>query len=252
MIEHEFDARDALVSSRPLLEKLDSLYAGIPAMTCDRRGLCCGLLPEMGFLEYMGVLEAVQRLDPARVNSLAAGLVSYFFINPVRLSPCPFLDNSLCLVYPRRPLGCRLYGLWSREKYTERSLDNKQAKYSVQAAWRKLGVNLPPEVVNFSLPYCDRVRLEGDGLITDERLDSLDESAAEIARGAKWESTFRERYFSDPSFAAASAVVGYGRALALKVSIVRELLARGESSTLDSVLASLNQQTIRTIFPSGK
>jgi Fe-S-cluster containining protein len=248
MTEHEFDAR-ALVSSRPLLKELARLYAGIPAMTCDRRGLCCGLLPEMSFPEYMGVLEAAQGLDPERTHSLAAGLVRYFFINPVRLSPCPFLYNGACLVYRNRPLGCRMYGLWSREKYAARSLDNRQAKYSVQAAWRKLGVRLPPEVVNFSLPYCDRVRLEADVLITDDRLDSLDESVAELARGAKWESVFRERYFSDPSFAAASAVVGYGRALTLKVSIVREMIDRGASRTLDSVLALLTPQTIRTIFP---
>ena len=252
MIEHEFDARDALDSSRPLLKELDNLYAGIPAMTCDRRGLCCGLLPEMSFLEYMGVLGAVQGLEPDRVHSLAAGLVRYFFVNPVRLNPCPFLDCGACLVYRNRPLGCRMYGLWSREKYTARSLDNRQAKYSVQAAWRKLGVILPPEVVNFSLPYCDRVRLAGDGAITDDQIDGMDESVAELARGAKWESTFRERCFSDPSFAAASAVVGYGRALTLKVSIVRELLAGGISRTLDSVLASLTPQNIRTIFPIEK
>jgi Fe-S-cluster containining protein len=95
-------------------------------------------------------------------------LIEYFLINAARISACPFLQNSGCLIYDHRPFGCRAYGLWSPETYQPKQEAAQQAQSVVAQAWAGLGIRLPENVIGHNLPYCNHVKPLGVHSVTDD------------------------------------------------------------------------------------
>jgi len=239
-----------LESSRQLFDRIEKLYQRFPSTSCKRRNLCCTLLPEMGLPEFLLLIQTVAAMKPEHMLTIGRRLIRYFLINPVRLSSCPFLENGGCMVYEQRPLGCRAYGLWSPEHYEHRARENIRKKREVHAAWRRLGINLPREVTDFQLPYCDRLRIQSGPQVTDDHIrqlyDEVEHLGSELQDANR---NFGEMYFSDPSFLTCSFLFGYQRSLELKVAVVKEILGQGRSPTLAQVRKKLNGKALARIFP---
>jgi hypothetical protein len=53
----------------------------------------------MTLLEALGATRNLAAMPPARRMALTRGLVRYFLMNSVEISPCPFLRGADCLIY---------------------------------------------------------------------------------------------------------------------------------------------------------
>ena len=195
----------------------------------------------MNLLEALSAVQQLIEMKPEQRLWMGKRLIRYFFLNPVEILSCPFLEGKNCLIYRNRFFGCRAYGLWTEEHYRKKVEQSRQAKTLSQRQWQRLGVSLPQEVVDFHLDYCPYVELEGDALAEDEFLlqtyDSIEAISEELS---PWHEKFHQEYFSDLSFLLASISLGLRGAVQLKFEIVRHVLSTGNKEGVDRIVDKLD------------
>lgn len=233
--------RELLAGSATQRLALKETYAQLPSTRCRRRTHCCSLLPEMSLVEALTAIQLLVDMVPKQRHQLRRRMIHYFFLNPLEICMCPFLEGQGCLVYQDRFLGCRTYGLWSRKYYQKQAKLSQQAKLLGQQQWQRLGVALPQEVVDFHLDYCPHVEAEGDVSVNDELLvqtsDVIDSISAQLV---PWHDQFRQEYFSDLSFLLASISLGLQQAIQLKFEIVRDILSTGNREKVEHTVDKLD------------
>ncbi|MEJ2365378.1 MAG: hypothetical protein P8017_12000 [Deltaproteobacteria bacterium] len=240
--------RDLLERSTEHWSALEEAYAQLPHTQCRRRTYCCSLLPEMNLLEALSAMHQLLEMEPEYRLLINKRLLRYFFLNPVEILSCPFLEGHNCLIYRKRFFGCRAYGLWSEEHYREKVELSRQTKTLSQREWQRLGVSLPQEVVDFNTDYCPYVELDGDGLVDDEfllqifvRIEAISEQLS------PWHEEFHQMYFSDLSFLLASISLGLHQAVQLKLEVVRQVLVTGDKGNVDQIMDKLGDSLANLI-----
>jgi len=233
--------RELLAGSTEQRLALQEAFAQLPATRCQRRTHCCSLLPEISLVEALTAVQLLVNMVPGQRQQLSRRMIHYFFLNPVEILMCPFLEGQKCLIYQDRFLGCRAYGLWSKGYYQKQAEHSRKAKRLSQEQWQRLGVSLPQEVVDFHLPYCPYVELEGDVSVDDEKL-SRTADMIEVISGqlAPWHDSFRQGYFSDLSFLLVATVLGLQVAIQLKFEIVRDFLSTGKHEKVEGIADKLD------------
>ena len=195
----------------------------------------------MSLVEALTAVQLLVDMVPKQRHQLSSRMIHYFFLNPVEILMCPFLEDQECLIYQDRFLGCRAYGFWSKGYYQQQAEHSRQAKRLSQEQWQRLGVSLPQAVVDFHLPYCPYVEVEEDMPVDDEHLlhasDTIEAISGQLA---PWHDFFRQRYFSDLSFLLVSNVLGSKEAIQLKFEIVRDFLSTGSNERVDAMVGKLD------------
>jgi Fe-S-cluster containining protein len=232
--------KELLQTSDPQLKALKQTYALLPETRCRRSTRCCSLLPEMTLVEALPVIRRVLEMTEGVRNPLIKKIIEYFFLNPVKITSCPFLEGQDCLVYPDRFFGCRSYGLWSRARYATLAARDRKAKKHLREQWKRLGVCLPKKVVDFQMPYCPWVETNGPIIIDDETLlkasDRIQAISAHFSFRHQW---FARRYFSDLSFLLSALMFGYTQAVQMKFTLVRDMVNTENSTKLDRIIQEL-------------
>jgi len=218
-------------------QELKKLYAQLPGTRCKRRTICCSLLPEIVFIEALSIIDLIIHLSPDMRKHICRKVISYFFLNPVEIIMCPFLDGDECLIYEERLFGCRAYGLWSVDYYDSLAVRSRQGKKYIRTQWEKLGVSLPKEVVEFQVPYCSHVEKTDTEWISDDQLLHVFVQIEELsAKFFKWHRLFSQMYFYDLSFFISSLFYGTSEAVNLKFSIVNDVINRRTKARLEAVV----------------
>lgn len=143
-----------------LFEQLEKIYNRLPETVCNKCATCC-MVPTPGYLiEYLYAYKYLRDNLKDEQVKIMERVIRYFYLELVDPSiKCPFLsDNNDCQIYPARPLSCRLHGFLSRKdfnKASKRKLDTIAERYRVQH-----GIEIPREIMDFEIPYCDNVRLK--------------------------------------------------------------------------------------------
>ena len=183
-----------------------------------------------------------------RKTQILQNLLSYFFLNPVEITACPFLEDPKCLIYPDRFFGCRAYGLWSHATYENFSTRMQTAKQHLQKQWMNLGVTLPETVTGFEVPYCPYVEIVDGGQINDQQLDEIAENIDALSRHfGREDKTFRHSYLLDLSFLIASCAHGYTKAVQLKFRFVKDFISTGNRSNLNKMLSSVPDELVKIL-----
>ncbi len=220
--------------------EVEKVYALLPVTSCRRRTHCCLVLPEMTLLEALMAIHRLVRMAPAMRRQLIKKLVTYFFLNAVEITSCPFLDGVHCLIYRDRFFGCRAYGLWSPGFYEELETRNRKAKIPLQKQWQNLGISLPQIIIDFQVPYCPFVETEDHALIDDDMLlDAWERIERLSQRFSFWHQAFHRRYFSDLSFLLASLTFGFTDVIKQKLAVVSDIVTDGDKGRLDRIVAGL-------------
>ena len=231
---------ELLQKSETGLRDLQETYNLLPATRCRRNTYCCSLLPEKTLIEALAAVQLLATQNSRVRQQLINNIVSYFFINPARISACPFLAGSDCLIYQNRFFGCRTYGLWSPEYYDSLASRNRQAKQAFQLQWQELGISLPQEVIDFQVDYCCHVETVGGGTIDDEGLSRAADTIKSLSEQfVDWHRIFNQNYFADLSFLVTALIFGVTGAIQIKFSIVRDLVTTNDRTRLDKILGEL-------------
>ncbi len=211
----------------PAAVELHRVYRRLPLTTCDRHGLCCGLLPPLLPVEMLCYLGEMPRREPGQAAGEAAALTAHFLGNAARRLPCPWARSGSCAIYDRRFFACRAYGLWSPAAYHERRRAAEQGAAAVVAAWRRMGVELPAQVLAPGPEYCRRLALAGGDDVDDDGLEALEQRLG----GLGADLPVREElagFGGDLSFLVAALSLGPEQALKAKVEFTKAVLAGRE------------------------
>ena len=88
---------------------------------CLRQCTCCRVAcPQMKYCEASDIIDnmwATWSKDDKKKLLITA--VGYFFSDSL-IKPCPMIDGKSCKIYDKRPLNCRLYGLWPDDSWNDR------------------------------------------------------------------------------------------------------------------------------------
>ena len=220
--------------------ELTEAYSLLPRTLCRRNTFCCSMLPEMTLIESLAVTRRLLDMDREIRNHLFKRIVGYYFLNPVEITSCPFLEGQDCLIYNDRFFGCRAYGLWSPQHYEKLSASGQEAKKNLQKQWENMGVMLPKAVIEFHVPYCEQVKTADGSKIEDEILFEVSERIERLSESfSQWHHAFSQRYFYDMSFFLTSLVFGLTQAVQMKFTVVRDLIATGSKTRLKTILKEL-------------
>jgi hypothetical protein len=86
--------KELLQTSDQKLKALKQTYALLPETRCRRNTRCCSLLPEMTLVEALLVIRRVLEMAEEVRNPLIKKTIGYFFLNPIEITSCPFLEGQ--------------------------------------------------------------------------------------------------------------------------------------------------------------
>jgi hypothetical protein len=127
--------------------------------------------------------------------------------------------------------------LWSRQIGDGRTDHSRQERKKLLEQWKRLGLKLPAEMVEFEIDYCDQVECIRRPVISDdeliqilEQIYNLDQNLPELQK------KFEEAYHSDFSFLMTSLVLGLRKTILVKFAIIKEIVNQGNSKRLEDLL----------------
>ena len=241
------DLHIALQTVTPLFNDLQDRYKTLPATSCkcDKPGICCAYLPQMTLIEALQWFDIIHRLpDPEKVDT-TRHFMRFYLTNPVHHSGCPFLDQGMCRIYKFRTFACRAYGIWSQQIGNGRTEDSRRGRKVLFEQWKRLGLELPPEMVEFEIDYCDRVKCGSQSAVSDDGLMEILEKIYNLDSNLPvLQKTFEEAYHSDFSLLITSLIVGFRKALLVKFAVIKEIVKLGSSKRLEDMLDKVTPEVL--------
>ena len=236
------DLHTALQTAKPFFTELQAHYENLPATGChcEKPGVCCAYLPQMTLIEALQWFDIIRHLpDQERVESIRR-FMRFYLTNPVHHSGCPFLNQGICGIYKYRTYACRAYGLWSRRIGDSRTENSRRERSGLLEQWQRLGLELPAEMVEFEIDYCDRVECIRQPAVSDDKLIEILEKIYILDQNfPSFQKTFEEAFHSDFSLLMASMVLGFRKALLVKFAVIKEIVQQGSSKRLEDMLAKV-------------
>ena len=243
------EIKEATLTAEPLFLRLDELYDRLPKTecTCEQSGVCCTFLPEMTVLEALQWIKFMQTMSDSELSAKLRQFVEFYMTNPARLSGCPFKEDGVCTNYRYRTFGCRSYGLWSQEMGRMRTRESRNGKKALRQMWKRYSVEIPADVVEFEIDYCDKVQIQSGKTINDTMIMELLESVYDLGKSlGDLQTRFEEEYHSDFSYFLASLFLGMRKALLLKFAVIKEIVQKGTNMRLQETLEKVSPDIIRS------
>ena len=158
-----------------LINNLNEIYDTLPSGDCAGCGKCCMESVSINLIEFINILDYLNSNENIKKKSIKK-IIEYYFLEYVEKKSCPFKQkDNKCMIYPVRPLNCRLYGHWLENDYN-RNLDNvnnKNKEYQ-KLVKEQYGFDINEQVVNYKIEYCNIFKPEKRYLTKAERLEIID------------------------------------------------------------------------------
>jgi len=212
--------------------ELQKIYNHLPQTTCAGCAACCNWgSPPAFFIEYLNMYKYIRDNLKDQWRDLLEKSIEYFYLELVDAQQkCPFLNSdNKCSIYAVRPFTCRSYGLLSQKDF---EVGDRGLKQLAQKFWEEHGIKIPNELVNYELPWCNKVVSERGSYMPKDVLAGL---AAQI--GALDYSFFprdlvdQEGTLMPYPVHLANTVLGTG-ARARKIKVMKEFTDQGTKNML--------------------
>jgi hypothetical protein len=162
------------------------------------------------------------------------------------LTGCPFLNDGGCSIYKYRTFGCRAYGLWSQKLGNDRTAESRNQKKALGAMWKRFGVDLPPNVVEFEIDYCDKVDTISGEDVSDTALMDVLQQIYDLDQPLKeLQAKFENEYHSDFSLLITALALGMKKAILEKFAVIKEIIQKGSEDRLKKTLEKISPEVLR-------
>ncbi|WP_053954796.1 YkgJ family cysteine cluster protein [Inediibacterium massiliense] len=136
-------------------DRLNKIYNTIPTGRCLGCTNCCMESVSTHFVEFLNIIHYLTNRSKL-YKEILPNVVKYYFLEMVDKTHCPFLDESgKCVIYPVRPLVCRVFGHLTKEEYEEgykRVLSENIG--NMKMFKNQYGIFIPEEVAYYKIDYC--------------------------------------------------------------------------------------------------
>lgn len=135
--------------------QLESLYTSIPGGSCNGCAKCCTESVHTFYVEF------IQIYTYLKANNLLKDILkrveNHYFEELIEAQDCPFLDEEKkCMIYPVRPLVCRLFGYASKQEHEQNyNLVHDQNLAADQYFFDTYNVHIGDSVLNHKIEYCE-------------------------------------------------------------------------------------------------
>jgi len=241
LISYDTDTLQRRAKNEGLFKKIEKIYNKVPDAACSNCGdVCCIASPDFYLLEYLYAIRFIRyeiRDENFEVEILRRSL-EWSFLNFFKKDVfCPFFMDGKCSIHQARPLNCRLWALEEVDFYEKKksralkSLKN-QEKYFIENSLKPI-----KPLEEFILPKCKMIKTENGVRLTQEQIDALDREVDEahsiLVSGNEKKALNYYLHFSGHVLLKKVDPLKYDE---LKLSIIREYLSEGESSSLLNLL----------------
>ena len=118
-----------------------------------------------------------------------------------------------------------------------RTRESRSGKKALRRMWKGFGVDLPTDVVEFEIDYCDKVQIQGGKPLQDDTIMDLLQQVYDLGEPlGDFQTRFETEYHSDFSFLMTSLVLGMKKALLEKLMVIKEILQKGTETRLQRAL----------------
>ena len=234
-----------LAEEERLSRRLDYIYSQVPMNKCRRCADCCFNSPQVHHIEWLNIYEYLRALPKLKQIQLGRSLIEYELLNMTTLkNKCPFLKFTGCMIYNRRPLQCRLFGLYPQEEYTDivrkcRGENEQLANYYAKVK----RLPLPAEVMTYDIDQCEN-NYDGGGNVVvvaggerarlNEQIRNLSQQVLPSDLLSPNLISFSNRY--------AGLYLDDGELEEAKIRSIREFQKNGRSQTVDRLLDKFDWQ----------
>lgn len=174
--KHDIQQSIEYAKKNNLISELNKVYKSVPSGDCKGCGNCCMESIGINLVEFLNIYDYLTQNEEVRKICINK-VIDYYFTEYIKKSPCPFKDDdNRCLIYPVRPLNCRIYGHWTKLDYNSNleSVNNRNKDYS-NLIRSEYGFDISKDVVNYRINYCEDFKPETRYLEKKERLNFADE-----------------------------------------------------------------------------
>lgn len=238
----------AIKQEKSLFIELQILYRQLPATECRCRqpGMCCTYIPQMTLLEALQWVNIIMKMPDTQKRDIIKQFMTFYLTNPVQHTGCPFLQKNACGIYDYRTFACRAYGLWSRQVGDDRTQKSRQERKTLLDMWKRFGLELPPEAVQFEIDYCHQVRCISRSVISDDQLIDILEKVYQLDLNfPELQKKFEGEYHSDFSFLMTSLVLSPRKAVLGKYAVIKEIVTQGSMRRLENLLDHVKSDVFR-------
>lgn len=152
--------------------RIEGFYKKLPRTDCEKCGLCCTDPPACEFIEFLFAYEMYDTFDKDTKHKILIGSLRRYIYSliDVRSYPCCFLnEDKLCLIYQRSCLSCKRWGTYSKTQYDLNWEKDSDYNKKYQAFYKdKYNIDIPDNVINAQLPFCEKVIITKNPYNTQE------------------------------------------------------------------------------------
>lgn len=150
----DFSSLQDQLDREGVFRQLEILYSQLPSGSCHGCATCCYDGVTASFVEYMNIRRYFS--DHLLLTEELKEHIREYVLNELKeVNPCPFLVAKRCLIYPVRPLTCRLFGFQSRHEQNQRRKTLIKAHVEKETFYRETyDYTLPEAVVLHVIPFC--------------------------------------------------------------------------------------------------
>ena len=122
-----------------------------------------------------------------------------------------------------------------------RTRESRSGKKALREMWKRYGIELPADTVEFEIDYCDKVQVQPGKPIDDEAIMDLLTQVYHLGKPlGNLQSQFEEAYHSDFSFLLTSLAFGMRKALLLKFAVIKEIVQEKTDTRLQQELEKVS------------
>ena len=112
--------------------------------------------------------------------------------------------------------------------------------------WKKYGIDLPAESVEFEMDYCDKVKVKSGKPPKDSQTMKLLQNIYDLSKSlGDFQTRFEEEYHSDFSLLLASLLLGMRKALLEKFAVIKEIVQEGDETRLQKILEKVSPEMLK-------
>lgn len=241
LYDEEIEESLGLLHDSGLNDQVENVLNSLPIGDCRGCTKCCSESVNTSYTEFIRIYEYLEDREEL-FEGLLPKIFDYYFLEPVKRQKCPFLNtDGRCLIYPVRPLPCRIFGFLSEKDYKS-NLDmiNESNKTIFEDFKNNYGIEIPDSVMNFNIDYCKDFK-------SDIKL-TLDERDEIIEKFINFDSLFFQNDLLDENFINQSLLSWFmylyydmESLSKTRLEICKEYLENNYSDILQSVIISLNE-----------
>lgn len=122
-----------------------------------------------------------------------------------------------------------------------RTQNSRNSRKALRKMWKNFGVEIPADVVEFEMDYCDKVQIQSGKAIGDDAIMDLVTRVYHLGKSlGDLQIRFEEEYHSDFSFLLTSVVFGMRKALLLKFAVIKEIVQKETDTRLKEALEKVS------------